>query len=109
MDFVQILDGRRAETLYYYENNWKVHRENALKKGWIKSYQLLESPRNDGPEFDIVLITTYADREQYDMREENFGVLIEAHGERRLMNELQPSEFRNIIFSRSPVYELAGS
>ncbi len=108
MDFVQILEGRKSETLFYYENNWKVHREKALAKGYIKSYQLLEAAQGDGPAFDIVLITTYANREQYNNREENFGLLIEAHGERKLLNGLQPSEFRNIIFSRDPAIELAG-
>ena len=108
MDFVQILDGRKNETLFYYENNWKVHREKALAKGYIKSYQLLEAARGDGPAFDIVLITTYANQEQYNKREENFGLLIEAHGERKLLNDLQPSEFRSIIFSRDPAIELVG-
>lgn len=100
MDFVQILDGNKEETLYYYNNNWKVLREQAIEKGYIHSYQLLEVPLNEDFPVEIILITTYANQSQYDQREDNFGVLIEARGGRNLLNEKQPSEFRKIIFSR---------
>ena len=103
MDFVQILGDQREETIYYYENNWKVHRENALKKGYIDSYQLLEVPKGEDLAFEIILITTYTNLEQYEQREDNFGTLIEAHGGRRLLNEKQPTQFRNILFSRDNV------
>lgn len=106
MDFVQILDGNRAETIYYYTHNWKVLRDQAMEKGYIHSFQLLEVPRNESEPFDIILITTYADQGQYEKREENFGELIEARGGRRLMNDKQPADFRKIIFNREDVHHI---
>ena len=103
LDFVQIIDGQRAETIYYYTNNWKALRDEAMKKGYIHSFELLEVPRNENEPFDIILITTYSNPDQYAKREDNFGELIEARGGRRLMNEKQPSEFRKIIFNREDV------
>ncbi len=103
MDFVQILGDQRAETIYYYENNWKALRDEALDQGFIHSYQLLEVPKGEDLAFDIILITTYADQAQYDGREENFRVLIDAKGGRKLLNEKQPGQFRNIIFNREDI------
>jgi hypothetical protein len=37
MDFVKIKDNKRAEALFFYENNWKVYRDIALEEGYIKS------------------------------------------------------------------------
>lgn len=103
MDFVQILGNNRAETIYYYENNWKVLREQALEKGYIHSYQLLEVPKGEDLAFELILITTYRDQAQYDMREDNFGVLIDAMEGRKLLNDKQPAEFRNIVFFREDI------
>ena len=103
MDFVQILGDNRAETIYYYENNWKVLREQALEKGYIHSYQMLEVPKGDDLAFEIILITTYKDQAQYDRREDNFGELIEAMDGRKLLNDKQPGTFRNILFGREEV------
>ncbi len=43
IDFVKITDSHRQEALYYYENNWKIFRDIALKKGVIKSYKILSA------------------------------------------------------------------
>ena len=101
MDFVKVLNDNRQETLYYYQNNWKIHRERAVKKGYIHSFRLLESTDGDEPDFDFILITTYQSQEQYDKREDNFGELIESHGDLRLLNDKEPGQFRKIVFSRN--------
>ncbi|MDZ7650327.1 MAG: hypothetical protein U5K54_26080 [Cytophagales bacterium] len=31
-DFVKIKDGKINETIFFYENNWKVYRDIALKR-----------------------------------------------------------------------------
>ena len=32
IDFVKIKEGKKTESLYFYENNWKVYRDIALHK-----------------------------------------------------------------------------
>ncbi len=103
IDFVQILNGNSEETTYYYENNWKLLRDKAVKKGYIESFQLLETPFSEDAPFHIMLITTYPNQDQYDLREDNFAILIEEKGPRRLLNDKQPSEFRKLVFSKEEV------
>ena len=103
IDFVQILNGHKAETMYYYENNWKALRLMALKKGYIHSFQLLEVPEGEGPSFHLMLITTYSNKAQYNLREDHFSELIKVRGKLRLMNGKQPGEFRKTLFGREMV------
>ena len=103
IDFVQILNGNRSEALYFYENNWKVLREMAVKKGYINSYQLLEDTSAEGDSFQIMLITTYANEEQYELREENFRELIEERGKLRLLNQKKPEDFRKTLFHKDMI------
>ena len=103
MDFVQIINDNREETLFYYNNNWKKLREEAIKKEYILSYQLLDVEATEDAPFDIILITTYIDKEQYDKREEHFSELIEARGPVRLLNDKKPGDFRKILFNKDPV------
>ena len=37
-EFVKIKNNHREEAVFYYENNWKVLREAAVKKGYIHSF-----------------------------------------------------------------------
>ena len=106
MDFVQILNENREETLYYYENNWKQLREDAVRDGYIHSYQLLEVERQEELAFDLILVTTYANQEQYDKREDNFGKLIDARGSLKLLNEKTPNDFRKNLFYRENIIHL---
>ncbi|MDC8002931.1 hypothetical protein POV27_02650 [Aureisphaera galaxeae] len=94
MDFVEVVDNQVEETVYYYENNWLVLRKKAIEDKAIKDYGLFISPATEKDPAYIVLVTTYANKEQFDNRENYFGKLIEARGERKLLNEKQPSEFR---------------
>ncbi|MBX2826806.1 MAG: hypothetical protein KTR22_01505 [Flavobacteriaceae bacterium] len=96
VNFVEVIDNQLDETLYYYENNWLQLRKQALKDNAIADYELLLSmPEKDQPRY-ITLITSYADKAQYDNREAYFGKLIEERGERKLLNEKQPKEFRKV-------------
>lgn len=103
IDFVQILDDNKMEVEYYYNNNWKVLREMAIKKGYIHSYQLLEVTYSDDAPFHLMLITTYLNHQQYDMREDHFTELIIERGPIKLMNNKEPDAFRKIIFSKEMV------
>ncbi len=103
MDFVQILNDNREEALFYYQNNWKILRESAMQKGYIQSYQLLEAPADDDASFQLILMTTYPDKGQYDLREDHFRELIKEQGELKLMNDKKPGEFRKTLFSKEMV------
>ena len=106
IDFVQIVDNHKAEAIYYYQNNWKVLRVMAIEKGYIHSFQLLETPVSEEAPFQLMLITTYQNKAQYDQSEDNFTELIEARGDLKLLNEKQPGQFRKILFSKDMVRHL---
>ncbi len=103
IDFVQILNKNESEAVYYFQNNWKLLRETAIKKGYIHSFQVLETPYTEEAPFHMMLITTYENKEQYDLREAHFGELIKEMGGLKLMNEKKPNEFRNTIFSKEMI------
>lgn len=101
--FVQILNNNKAEATYYYQNNWLLLRKKAVEKGYIHAYQLLEVPNEHGESFDLMLITTFANEAQYELREANFDQLIEEKGPVKLMNDKQPAEFRKTLFNKRKV------
>jgi hypothetical protein len=106
MDFVQVLNGNIKETIYYYQNNWKVLREKALIKSYIESFQLLETKSSKDASFQFVLITTYRDKKQYDLREKHFEILISERGGLKLLNDKKPNEFRKVIFGKDKLKHL---
>lgn len=106
IDFVEILNDNLEEALYYYNNNWKVLRQRAQAKNYILSYQLLQTPLSQDSKVQLLLITTYANKEQYDKREEHFKELIDARGGLKLLNDKKPNEFRKVAFFKEPVKHL---
>jgi hypothetical protein len=100
MDFVKIKDGKKAEAMFYYENNWKLYREEALKRNIIQSWQLVEATPDSLNNFDLILITVYKDSAQYAGSEENFRPILSAlrpNGP-ALLNNLKPADFRENVF-----------
>jgi hypothetical protein len=100
VDFVKIKDNKQTEALYYYENNWKVYRDIALKKGYIKSYNLLQTKSDSLASFDLMLITEYSDSTQHSLSEERFNQIIKEvrpNGP-KLLNSLKANEFRQSVF-----------
>lgn len=100
MDFVKIKNGKREEAIFYYENNWKIYREIALKKGFIKSFEIIEIVPNETNRFDLILITRYKNEEQYKASEKNFEPIlkeIRPNGP-MLKNDLKPDDFRENLF-----------
>ena len=100
IEFVEILNGNEEEALYYFQNNWKILRDAAIKRNYIESYQLLQVPRGEEPVFDLMLVTTFQNEEKFDQREGHFRELIEEKGPLRLLNDLQPKEFRKSAFAK---------
>ena len=103
IDFVQVLNENKAEAVYYYQHNWKVLRNMALENGYIHSFQILETPFTEEQPFELMLITTYSNKKQYDLREDHFRTLIQEIGELKLLNEKKPAEFRKTLFSKENV------
>lgn len=100
MDFVKIKEGRRAEAMYYYENNWKIYREEALKTGIIHSYELIDAKSETSSVFDLVLVTRYKNQRQYADSEKNFEPILKRlrpNGP-MLKSELKPTDFRENVF-----------
>lgn len=103
VDLIEVLNGNLAEAEYYYQNNWQVLREQAMEKGYIIGYQLIMAEPTEELPISIMLITTYKDMAQYEKAEENFGELIKARGDLRLLNDKKPGEFRKMIYSKGPL------
>lgn len=100
IDFVKIKDGRRAETMYFYDYNWKPYREEALKRGIIHSYELVESVPVTTAPFDLILITRYKGEEQHKNSEKNFEPILKELRPNGpiLQNAMKPDEFRQSVF-----------
>lgn len=75
MDIVKVKNGLWNEALYFFENNWKVFREEAIKQDIISSYQMLVN-QADSVNNNIVLITEYPDSLSYRKSEENFRPIL---------------------------------
>lgn len=99
IDFVEILNDNEQEAIYYYQNNWKVLREVAIKKNYIASFEILKDIE-EGQTFDLILITRYKNKKQFDEREAHFDEIIKQKGGLDLMNEIQPKFFRKTVFSK---------
>lgn len=106
MDFVEVLNNNHEEALYFYKNNWKKLREIAQEKDYIDSFRLLETEADEQYPFSFILITTYANKEQYEKREELFSEVMKIKGGLDLLNEKRPDDFRKTLFSKEKVLEI---
>ena len=75
----------------------------AVSRGFISSYQLLETQPSEDSPFSFMLVTTFANNDQYEKVEDNFKILIEEKGGLRLLNDKKPGEFRKIIYNKSDI------
>ena len=100
IDYVKIKDGRRDEALYFYENNWKLYRDEAIKRGVIHSYQMLESIPSTTAPFDIILITWYKNEDQHKNSEKNFEPILKElrPSGPKLKNGIGIDDFRQSLF-----------
>jgi hypothetical protein len=100
IDFVKIKNEKRNEALFFYENNWKIYRDIAIAKDFIKSYKLISTSSDSTANFDLLLITEYKDSIQYNLREERFQKIIKEINPNgpKLLNNFKPSDFRINLF-----------
>lgn len=102
-DFVKVKSGHRAETLFFYEKNWKLYRDTALAKGYISGYRLLETVPDSLGNFDFILMTAYPDSVAYAKSEEHFQPLLKnlRPDGPKLLNNLKPIDFRENAFFKN--------
>lgn len=100
IDFVKIKGDHRDEAIFYYENNWKLYRDEALKRGVIHSYELVDARSETNTAFDLMLITRYISEEQFKESEKNFEPILKKLRPTGpvLKNTLRPDEFRQNVF-----------
>lgn len=98
VSIIKVKNNKHAEASFYYENNWKVLRKQALAEGIIHSYEFVEAKADEKADFDYVTITRFDDQAQFDKAEENFAKIMEPRGDPKLLNDLKPNEFREVVY-----------
>ena len=100
IDFVKVLDGRRDDARYYYENNWRLYRDTAAKRGLIHSFEYIDVSTIN-PSFDIILITRYNGEEQFKKGEDAFAAIIKELTPKGpfVRGSSKPDEFRQVVYS----------
>jgi len=100
IEFVKFKNGNAKQAEYYYENNWKPYREEAKKRNVIASFDMLPADKESAGAFDLILITRYRGKEQFDASEKGFEPILKAlrpNGP-ALLDALKPDEFRETVF-----------
>ena len=99
IEFVKILDGKRDEARYFYENNWRVYRDAAVKRVVVDSFEYIEATSEKDTTFDIILITRYRGEFQYKNSETAFEPIIKELRPKGplLKGTSKPDEFRKIV------------
>ncbi|MDX2279785.1 MAG: hypothetical protein NW218_09365 [Saprospiraceae bacterium] len=107
IDFVKIENGKFAEALFFYEHNWKVYRDVALERGYIKGYSVLSVNNDATSNYNLMLITEYEDSSQYNQNEKRFQQIIQTirPDGPKLLNDLSPDEFRKkVLFQKTEIW-----
>ena len=107
VDFVKTKDGRQADYLRFIEQNWAQARAFMKGKGIAKSFQVLSSSANQSADWDVLLMTEYANQAAYEKREAVFKDYQEFAKTRQpavqslqTSDKINPREISEIKFSR---------
>jgi hypothetical protein len=105
IDYIKFKPGKEKEALFFYEQNWLAFRQNAIKDGFIESYQLIHIKNQDNPLFDLMLMTEFADSTQFKSMEDNFRVVMSKTRPNGplFLNELRPKEFMEFTNSAEAI------
>ena len=94
-DIVTIDNRYEKEAMYFYNENWKKFREEAIKQGFISGFEMLKTETDEKNTFQLFLITRYPDSETFKKMEENFGIVmkkISPNGP-KMLNEIPRNRF----------------
>lgn len=81
IDIIECRPGYERECLHFYENNWKLFREEALERNFISGYRILRSAPDTTSAVTLLLMTEYPDSTTLADTENNF---------QPMMQELRP-------------------
>ena len=107
VDFVKTKDGQQANYLSFIEQNWAQARAFMKQKGIANSFQVLSLPASEKAEWDVLLMTEYANQSGYEKRETVFKkyqefVKTKQNTEQiaQTSSKINPREISEIKFSR---------
>ena len=75
INVIEVQPGMTRQARAYYQQGWAAAREVAVKRGVIDSYNLLVSQSGVSDEPEIILITNYSDRAQFEASEDRFQAI----------------------------------
>lgn len=78
----------------------------AIERGYIDSYEILETESTEEAPFHLILKTTYPNQNAFDQAEQRFQELIKEKGALQLLNDKKPGEFRKVLFSKADARHL---
>ena len=95
IDMVRVKGEYEKEAVYFYENNWKLFREEAVKGGYISGFELVKSAVDSSGVITMWLITHYGDDASYGRSEENFRDIIKrvSPGGPKMLNSVVRKDF----------------
>jgi hypothetical protein len=104
VDFVKTKQGQLDDYLKFNEVNWVKAREEMKKQGTILSYKVLTLPQDSGGEWNVLLMTEYADMKMYEAREKSYQSAVAkirpAGQGATLINGKSARQMADIIFSK---------
>ncbi len=71
----EVQPGKLEQARRYFATGWLPLRRAALKRGYIRSYRILEAPKIDDKNPEFILITEYPNQAAYRDREAHFDTL----------------------------------
>ena len=99
IDLVKAKAEFEKEALFFYEQNWKAFREEALKKKVISGYKMYRSAADSTGYFDITLITEYKNVEAHAFSEEKFRPIMKKVSPNgpKYLNEVKREQFLKYV------------
>jgi len=101
-DIVKVKASFEKEAMYFYNNNWRAFREEALKQKVIIGFEMFKSAIDSTNHFDLTLVTTYKNEKYFAEAEEKF---------RPIMQKVSPNgpKYLNTIKREQFLQYVAGS
>lgn len=95
VDVVQVKAAYEKEAVFFYENNWKVFREEAIREKYVSRFELIKCKSDTTGISTLILITDYADSLSFANREKHFEAIIKKHSASgpKLLNSVSRKEF----------------
>ncbi len=97
VDFVRTKPGQAAKYLASVRDNWAAARYYAQRAGYITSYRAYTTQADSSADFDVVLMTEYADSAVYRQAEANFDKIFQQYFPVRTSTR----DLRDIRFSKN--------